>query len=64
MNDLPFDTLTALGPLDGRYAAKLAPLRSIFSEYGLIKRRVQVEVAWLRALCAEPGIPEAEPLAP
>ena len=64
MNDLPFDTLTALGPLDGRYAAKLAPLRSNFSEYGLIKRRVQVEVAWLRALCAEPGIPEAEPLAP
>ncbi len=64
MNDLPFDTLTALGPLDGRYAAKLTPLRLIFSEYGLIQRRVRVELAWLRALCAEPGIPEAYPLAP
>lgn len=63
MNDLPFDTLTALGPLDGRYAAKLAPLRAIFSEYGLMQRRVQVELAWLRALCAEPGIHEAYPLA-
>ena len=64
MNDLPLDMLTALGPLDGRYAAKVAPLREIFSEYGLIRRRVQVEIAWLRALCAEPGIPEALPLTP
>lgn len=63
-HDLPFDTLTALGPLDGRYAAKVAPLRAIFSEYGLIKRRIQVEIAWLRALCAEPGIPEVEALTP
>ena len=64
MKDLPLDTLTALGPLDGRYANKTAPLRAIFSEYGLIRRRVQVEIAWLRALCAEPGIPEALPLTP
>ncbi len=64
MKDHPLDTLTALGPLDGRYAAKAAPLRAIFSEYGLIRRRVQVEIAWLRALCAEPGIPEALPLTP
>ncbi len=64
MKDLPLDTLTALGPLDGRYAAKVAPLRAIFSEYGLIRCRVQVEIAWLRALCAEPGIPEALPLTP
>jgi adenylosuccinate lyase len=64
MKELPLDALTALGPLDGRYAAKAAPLRAIFSEYGLIRRRVQVEVAWLRALCAEPGIPEALPLTP
>ena len=64
MKDLPLDTLTALGPLDGRYAAKLAPLRAIFSEYGLIRSRVRVEIAWLRALCAEPGIPEALPLTP
>ena len=64
MKDLPLEPLTALGPLDGRYAAKVAPLRAIFSEYGLIRRRVQVEIAWLRALCAEPGIPEALPLTP
>jgi len=64
MNNLPVEPLTALGPLDGRYAAKVAPLRAIFSEYGLIRRRVQVEIAWLRALCAEPGIPEALPLTP
>ena len=64
MNELPFEALTALGPLDGRYAGRLAALRAVFSEYGLIKRRVQVEVAWLRALCAEPGIPEALPLTP
>lgn len=64
MHELPLEPLTALGPLDGRYAPKLAPLRPIFSEYGLICRRVQVEIAWLRALCAEPGIPEALPLTP
>lgn len=64
MKDLPLDTLTALNPLDGRYASKMAPLRAIFSEYGLIRRRVQVEIAWLRALCAEPSIPEALPLTP
>ena len=64
MSELPFEPLTALGPLDGRYSARLGPLRAVFSEYGLIKRRVQVEIAWLRALCAEPGIPEAQPLAP
>jgi adenylosuccinate lyase len=64
MKDHPLDTLTALGPLDGRYAAKATPLRAIFSEYGLIHRRVQVEIAWLRALCAEPRIPEALPLTP
>jgi adenylosuccinate lyase len=45
MNELPFEALTALGPLDGRYAGRLAALRAVFSEYGLIKRRVQVEVA-------------------
>mgnify|MGYP003606605522 CR=1 FL=1 len=50
--------LTALSPLDGRYAAKVDPLRPIFSEWGLMRRRVQVEIAWLRALAAEPGIVE------
>ena len=45
--------LTALSPLDGRYAAKVEALRPIFSEYGLMQRRVLVEVRWLQALSAE-----------
>ncbi|MBF0293921.1 MAG: adenylosuccinate lyase [Magnetococcales bacterium] len=53
--------LTALSPLDGRYGRKIAALRPFFSEYGLIRRRVQVEVAWLRALADAPDIPELEP---
>lgn len=53
-----------ISPIDGRYAAKAAPLRGVFSEYGLIKRRVAVEAAWLKALCAEPGIAEAKALSP
>src|SRR3546814_9306428 len=48
--------LLALSPLDGRYAAKVDALRPIFSEYGLLKARVRVEVEWLLALAAEPGI--------
>ncbi len=60
----PTDTLTALSPLDGRYAAKLGALRDVFSEFGLIRRRVAVEVAWLEALCDAPDIPEARALAP
>jgi len=51
-------TLTALSPLDGRYAGKVETLRPIFSEYGLMHRRVQVEIAWLLALAAEPQIVE------
>jgi len=53
--------LTALSPLDGRYAGKVDALRPIFSEYGLIKARVKVEVEWLLALAAEPGIVELKP---
>ena len=53
--------LTALSPLDGRYAGKVDALRPIFSEYGLIRARVKVEVEWLLALAAEPGIPELAP---
>ena len=53
--------LLALSPLDGRYAAKVDALRPIFSEYGLISARVQVEVEWLLALAAEPGIVELAP---
>jgi adenylosuccinate lyase len=53
-----FDPLLNISPLDGRYASKVAPLREIFSEYGLVKRRFAVEVAWFEELSAEPGIPE------
>jgi adenylosuccinate lyase len=53
--------LTALSPLDGRYAAKLEPLREHFSEFGLVRSRVRVEIAWLLALGDEPGIPEVPP---
>ena len=51
-------SLTALSPLDGRYAAKLDALRPQFSEYGLIRRRLQVEIEWLKALAAEPHFAE------
>ncbi len=50
--------LTALSPLDGRYAGKVAALRPIFSEFGLMHRRVQVEIEWLLALAADPQIVE------
>ncbi|URX61253.1 adenylosuccinate lyase [Luteibacter anthropi] len=50
--------LTALSPLDGRYAAKAASLRPIFSEFGLMHRRVHVEIHWLLALARHPGIVE------
>jgi adenylosuccinate lyase len=53
--------LTALSPLDGRYAAKVAPLRPLLSEYGLMHRRVQVEVEWFIAL-SDAGFAEFEPL--
>ena len=56
------DRMTAISPLDGRYADKADALREVFSEYGLVKRRVQVECAWLAALCAERKIPEAKAL--
>ena len=56
--------LTALSPLDGRYAGKVDALRPIFSEYGLIKARVTVEVEWLLALAGEPGIVELKPFPP
>ena len=55
------DALTALSPLDGRYAGKVDALRPIFSESGLIRARVKVEVEWLLALATEPGIVELKP---
>jgi adenylosuccinate lyase len=53
--------LTALSPLDGRYAGKLAPLRPLLSEFGLMHRRVQVEVEWFIAL-SDAGLAEFRPL--
>lgn len=50
--------LTAISPVDGRYASKSAELRSIFSEYGLLKYRVQVEVRWLQMLSEQASITE------
>ena len=55
------DPLTALSPLDGRYASRVDALRPIFSEYGLMHRRVAVEIAWLIALSDEAGIAELPP---
>jgi adenylosuccinate lyase len=55
------DALTALSPLDGRYAGKVDALRPIFSESGLIRARVKVEIEWLLALASEPGIVELKP---
>jgi adenylosuccinate lyase len=55
---MPLSTLTAISPVDGRYADKCAELRPIFSEYGLIRQRIKVEALWLKALAQEPGIVE------
>ncbi len=54
--------LTAVSPLDGRYAAKTEPLRAIFSEYGLIKYRLLVEVRWLQRLAAMEAVAEVPAL--
>ncbi len=54
--------LTALSPLDGRYASKAAPLREFLSEYALIRYRTLVEVRWLQFLADEPGVEELPPL--
>ena len=49
---MPLSNLTALSPLDGRYRDKVAGLTHYFSEYGLIRYRVFVEIEWLKALAA------------
>jgi adenylosuccinate lyase len=58
---MTFSSISALSPLDGRYAAKLAPLRPLMSEQGYMHRRVQVEVAWFIAL-SDAGFAEFKPL--
>ena len=54
------DSLLAISPIDGRYSNKCGELQEIFSEFGLIKRRVLVECTWLKALAAEPKIRECK----
>ncbi|MFJ2390997.1 adenylosuccinate lyase, partial [Pseudomonas koreensis] len=55
---MQLSSLTEVSPVDGRYAGKTQALRPIFSEYGLIRARVLVEVRWLQRLAAHAGIPE------
>ena len=55
---MELSSLTALSPLDGRYGLKVTALRPVFSELGLMKHRVLVEIEWLKALAAEPSIAE------
>ncbi len=54
--------ITAISPIDGRYASKVTELEECFSEYALLKNRVKVEVMWLITLCSEAGIPECRAL--
>lgn len=58
---MQLSSLTAVSPVDGRYAGKTSALRPIFSEYGLIRFRVMVEVRWLQRLAAHAGVPEVPP---
>ncbi len=55
---MDLSALSAVSPIDGRYGSKTSALRAIFSEFGLIKYRVQVEVRWLQQLANHPGISE------
>ncbi|MCP4595335.1 adenylosuccinate lyase [Neptuniibacter sp.] len=59
---MELSALTAVSPVDGRYGSKTADLRDVFSEYGLIRFRVEVEVRWLQKLAAHPEISEVPPL--
>ena len=55
-------TLTAISPIDGRYASKADALRPIASEFGLMRARIQVELAWIKSLASNPQINEVPPL--
>ena len=61
MTSTDYSAISALSPLDGRYAAKVAALRPLLSEFGLMHRRVQVEVEWFIAL-SDAGFKEFKPL--
>ena len=56
------EMLMAISPVDGRYASKCSELKTVFSEFGLVSRRVAVECAWLAALAAEKKVPECKAL--
>jgi adenylosuccinate lyase len=58
---MPLTALSALSPLDGRYRNKIESLSPYFSEAGLIRYRVRVEIEWLKALALDPGVPELAP---
>jgi len=58
LQGITMNALTALSPLDGRYASKCDALRPYLSEFGLIHARVTVEVRWLQALAKHPEITE------
>ena len=59
---MQLSSLTAVSSVDGRYANRTASLREIFSEYGLIRYRVIVEVRWFQALAASADIPQVSSL--
>ena len=59
---MDLSSLTAISPVDGRYGSKTADLRPVFSEFGLIKARVEVEVRWLQKLAVHPQITEVPAL--
>ncbi|MDY7219170.1 adenylosuccinate lyase [Denitrificimonas sp. JX-1] len=58
---MQLSSLTAVSPVDGRYGSRTTALRPIFSEYGLIRNRVLVEIRWLQRLAAHVSIPEVPP---
>ena len=61
MSKLSLSSLTAVSPIDGRYGSKTDALRSVFSEFGLIRYRVLVEVRWLQQLANHPQVAEVAP---
>jgi adenylosuccinate lyase len=61
---MEFNPLTAISPLDGRYAGKVDALREHFSEFGLIRARLKVEIEWLKALAADPHFTEIAAFSP
>ena len=61
---MTFDNLTSISPIDGRYSDKTSPLKAIFSEFGLIKYRLLVEVRWLESMSNNPHISEVPKFSP